>query len=608
MPEKAMFLISNPMPAGAAAPPAESSPRAHGTRAAFDETAAVHRPPTRLARVGHVFGSLLMCAVTLLVGWLLRRNDAAAAGRQVQARLRELGGVWILLSRAFALRYDLFPAPFCDALNKIVDASQPLDARTVVGVIERELGRPIEETFSCFDYAPANTTWRAQEHQAVLLDGELVAVTIRRPGLIAEIEADLVFVRGVLWLLDFLVVPGHVRLSAGFPEFRRTVLEAASLTIDGRNADRLAAQCDTNPNEYVPHVYWALTTTELLTLERLANPSVADIMQAVRQGTSLSTGAGASEPFGIDPTAVARALLFNCLGQIFEGRYFLRELKPEQLVVMPGDGVGYRELSSLGRIDSSVRRHQLGLVAALRSADVDAFFEMLLELIDPPCDADLIALEQRFKSRLWLWLDRRDDPDGLLADRRVSPLLHDIFDDVRRLRIPVSSTAALALAGTLADVEEIVYTLAPEFDMRTELAAFFRTALVSRVRRQMNFQALSDVVLDYEHMLLALPGYMRQSMHVAQQSRSPLVRRVDSWRVGLWEGMRRLATTAIAGGSLAWIAVTIMPDTLPLSMVSSISPVGWIFGLAALIVLRRIAVIRYDRHAAGEWRVRRSAA
>ena len=247
------------------------------------------------------------------------------------------------------------------------------------------------------------------------------------------------------------------------------------------------------------------------------------------------------------------------------------------------------------------------MVSALRTADVDALFEIVLELIDPPCDADLIALEQRVKSRLWLWLDGSNDPGGPESDRRVSRLLHEIFDDLRRLRIPVSA-AALALAGTLADLEEIVYTLVPGFEMRNELAAFFRTALVSRIRRQLNLQALSDVVLDYEHLLLALPRYMRQSMYVAQQSRSSLVRRVDTWRVGWWKASQRLATAAIGGVVLAWMAVMVAPDRLPHAFTLDISPAGWIGGVAALIVLRRVAALRHDRHAAGEWRVRTGAA
>jgi ubiquinone biosynthesis protein len=602
-PEKAMLLIGNPLPAGATTPPAESSPHARWTVTDLDEAVGdLHRrPPSRLTRVGKVFVSIARCGGALLFGRLRRRQDPAAAGRYLQARLRELGGAWILLGRALAIRYDLFPAAFCDELKSIADASSPLDSRMVVSAVERELGRPIGETFSFFDHLPASTTWRAQEHRAVLLDGESVTVTVRRPGLVSDIEADLACVRVVLWLVDFLIVPGHIRLGASYPEFRRRVLDAASLTTDGRNADRLAAQCDTNPREYVPHVYWSLTTSDLLTVERLDGPSVADVMRAVRDGTSPAAGASSSDAQAIDPAALARTLLVNCLGQTFDGRYFLRELKPEQLVVLPGDGIGYRELGTLERIDSRVRRHQMGLVSALRSADVDALFDIVLELIEPPCDADLIALEERVKSRLWRRLDGSDDPDGPQTDGRVSRLLHEIFDDVRRLRIPVSD-AALAMAGTLADVEEIVYSLVPGFEMRNELTAFFRTALVSRIRRQLNLQALSDVVLDYEHLLLALPGYMRQSMHVAQQSRSPLVRRVDTWRVGWWKTFQRLATAAIGGVVLAWIAVAMAPDRLPHAFTPYVSPAGWIGGLAALIVLRRVAALRYDRHAAGEAR------
>jgi predicted unusual protein kinase regulating ubiquinone biosynthesis (AarF/ABC1/UbiB family) len=161
-PEKAMLLIGNPLPAGAPNSPADSSTRAHWAPVDLDQAVGHDRPhpSSRLTRARQVLVALLRCGGALLSGWLLRRQDPAAAGRHLHARLRELGGIWILLGRGLSVRYDLFPSAFCNELKNIADVAPPLDSRLVVTVVERELGRPLGETFSFFDHMPSRTTWR----------------------------------------------------------------------------------------------------------------------------------------------------------------------------------------------------------------------------------------------------------------------------------------------------------------------------------------------------------------------------------------------------------------------------------------------------------------
>ena len=60
--------------------------------------------------------------------------------------------------------------------------------RTVVRIIENELGRPIAQLFESCEEAPLATASMAQVHRATLRDGTEVAVKVQRPGVREQTE------------------------------------------------------------------------------------------------------------------------------------------------------------------------------------------------------------------------------------------------------------------------------------------------------------------------------------------------------------------------------------------------------------------------------------
>ena len=59
---------------------------------------------------------------------------------------------------------------------------------------------------------------------------------------------------------------------------------------------------------------------KMMTVERLEGPSVAEVIRAIREGRPLTAGDTSPDGPEINPAALARTLLFNTLGQTFDGR------------------------------------------------------------------------------------------------------------------------------------------------------------------------------------------------------------------------------------------------------------------------------------------------
>ena len=73
-----------------------------------------------------------------------------------------------------------------------------LQDNLVRGIVESELGRPLEEVFSRFDEKPLAAASIAVVHRATLLDGTAVAVKVLRPGIDQTVSTDLGLLEGMV--------------------------------------------------------------------------------------------------------------------------------------------------------------------------------------------------------------------------------------------------------------------------------------------------------------------------------------------------------------------------------------------------------------------------
>src|SRR5262249_60757705 len=80
----------------------------------------------------------------------------------------------------------------------MLDRGKAFGTEKAIAIIERSLGRKLDEMFEAFDPDPIGSASLACVYQARLKTGERVAVKVRRPGIGPLLAADL---RAMDWLL-----------------------------------------------------------------------------------------------------------------------------------------------------------------------------------------------------------------------------------------------------------------------------------------------------------------------------------------------------------------------------------------------------------------------
>jgi predicted unusual protein kinase regulating ubiquinone biosynthesis (AarF/ABC1/UbiB family) len=201
---------------------------------------------------------------TVGLGKRLGGRPAELVAAEVQARtaeqlfrvLGELKGGAMKFGQAMSVFEAALPehlaGPYRETLTRLQEAAPPMPARTVHGVLARELGASWRNRFESFDDAPAAAASIGQVHRAVWGDGRTVAVKVQYPGAGEALLSDLNQI-GRMGRLVSLLVPG-LDVKPLVAELKARVAEELDYRLEAENQAAFASAFDGDPDVLVPHV------------------------------------------------------------------------------------------------------------------------------------------------------------------------------------------------------------------------------------------------------------------------------------------------------------------------------------------------------------------
>jgi ubiquinone biosynthesis protein len=150
--------------------------------------------------IRHGLGDLVRRAgvSTLLdrTGQVLQRGQASEVAHlepehRARLALEQLGPTFVKLGQILSTREDLLPSTWTDELNRLYSHVAPVPFDDLLPQVEQALGRSPDEVFVNLEREPYASASIAQIHRATLATGTPVILKIRRPGIVAKVEADL---------------------------------------------------------------------------------------------------------------------------------------------------------------------------------------------------------------------------------------------------------------------------------------------------------------------------------------------------------------------------------------------------------------------------------
>lgn len=286
-------------------------------------------------------------------GWArFSRRARDSLPQHLRQTLERLGPPFVKLGQALSLRRDLLPDDIVDALQQLQDHVAPFPGADARREIERELGRPIEETFGAFDQTPFAAASIAQVHRARLHDGREVIIKVRRPGIRHEIDRDMRLLVTVLRICGVIVpaVKKYDIVSLAREIWARMQIET-DLHQEALNVRRFVEGFHDQPQVLVPDVEEALCTQAIL-------------VQAFSHGRRIDDPALRS-----DGPRLARALVDLYLHQFFVMGVFHGDPHPGNLFVLADGRLCFHDFGVVGQLTPPMRQRLAAFMLALAHQD-----------------------------------------------------------------------------------------------------------------------------------------------------------------------------------------------------------------------------------------------
>ncbi|XP_020983164.1 uncharacterized protein LOC107457933 isoform X1 [Arachis duranensis] len=251
-------------------------------------------------------------------------------------KLCEVNKGFYVKAGQFVAAQRVIPKEYSSTLSALQDQVAPLPFKVIKGVLKDNLGPDFTEMFESLDEEPIAAASIAQVHHAVLKSDQEVAIKVQYPWVQQQMTFDtrtMYFLsKTIAWL---------------YPQYRFEWLPlafadsmAAELDFihEARNSERAAKNLRNNKLIRVPHVFWDLTSRQVLTMQFYTGRKIDDL-DFLNQ-------------LGVEPEKVAKSLIELFAEMIFVHGYIHGDPHPGNILVSPEGSNGF----SLVLLDHAVYR------------------------------------------------------------------------------------------------------------------------------------------------------------------------------------------------------------------------------------------------------------
>jgi ubiquinone biosynthesis protein len=455
---------------------------------------------------------------------------AAVQARELRLALEELGPTFIKLGQLLSTRADLLAPAYTRELSKLQDATPPAPADAIREIVESELSGGVAAAFAEFDPQPLAAGSVGEVHAAVLHDGTRVVVKVRRPGVAELIERD-------LEIMSNLAARASRRseVAAAFDviglsqEFAAELRGQLDYVREACNAERFAANFAGETGVHVPRVFWELSSSRVITLERLEGMKITDVK--------------ALQAAGLDRRELAQNAALTVGKMVFVDGFFHGDPHPGNFFIEADGRLGIIDFGIVGSLDEGLRATLRRILLALDRRDPDRLAAALIAVQGPGGRVDRAALRDDLASLIDGYVDHRTGELG------VGDLIGSMLDVVRRHR-------SLLLRTVLLE-EWIVAGLDREFRLVEALGPYVRRHLFTGVTASALLHRLQDAGVDLAELASDLPSHLRNALnilddggfdvHLRASELEPLVSRAE--RLGNRIALSVLAAALIDAGT-----------------------------------------------------------
>lgn len=285
---------------------------------------------------------------------------------RIRLALEELGPTFVKLGQSFSNREDILPMELIVQLQRLQDNVEVLDL-DVPAILEEELGIVASEHFLEINPKPIASASIAQVYKAKLISGKNVIVKVKRPGIQAMIEDDLLILKDLVKIIDtYSEIGDQMNLKHALVAFEKSILLELSLVNERNNIQQFAINFQNHPDTYVPKVYDEYCSNKVLTMEFIDGTKITDVEKLREKG--------------IDPKKISELGLKLFVMQILEFGFFHADPHPGNILVNDQGQVIFIDFGAVGVVQPNDISKLENLIMAFMNKKSDKIVRNLKKL------------------------------------------------------------------------------------------------------------------------------------------------------------------------------------------------------------------------------------
>lgn len=307
-------------------------------------------------------------------------------GERLALALQNLGPTFIKLGQALSVRSDIVGEDIARDLSKLQDRLPPFSSAKAVDIIEENLEGKLEEFFSEFDKKPVAAASIAQVHFAVEKETEKeVAVKVLRPDIEERFFKDIDL---LVWIAKQVAqnLPKYRRLKPVemMETFARTSRMEMDFLFEAAAASELQENFKEDEDIKIPKIFWKVTTSKVLVLERFRGTRIDDT-------NALKTA-------GHDINDILRKSANIFMKQSLRDGFFHADMHPGNVLVDAEGKIAVFDFGIMGRIDRRIRLFLAEMLLGFLNRDYKRVSELHFEMGIVPQNQDPKLFEQACRS------------------------------------------------------------------------------------------------------------------------------------------------------------------------------------------------------------------
>jgi ubiquinone biosynthesis protein len=415
----------------------------------------------------------------LLVRLSLRSSVPLSGPARLRVALEELGGSFIKFGQMLALQPDILSVEYCNGLFDLLDRITPFDYTAVEQIFLTEIGKRPAEIFDSFAPEPVATASIGQVHVAYL-DGRKVAVKVQRPNVETDFAGDIRLMAAAMMVIKRLHLRSLYWMLEPTGEFLRWTHEELDYRYEARYMERLRRNAANNSHERVPEVFWPYTTRRTLVCEFFEGDTMLSYLRALESGDEQLVDN--LQTIGFEPDKTARHIIDNFLGDVFQHGMFHADLHPANLMILPGNTIGYIDFGITGTISRYSRRNLIALTLAYTRGDLEGMCEAFFRISVFDSETSQARFREGLKQFAETWYETAGRERRLR--KNFTLVMLDMLRLSRRTGVWPERDVVKYIRSAIA-IDGLITRFAPSFDLGQHLQVVCDRHLRWSARREL---------------------------------------------------------------------------------------------------------------------------